>query len=414
MMRMLTLLIGAMSSTGTAAFSASATTPHVRLDTADYRALLLNDAPMMDVRAPVEFAEGSFPSARNLPLLTDDERHQVGICYKENGQAAAIELGKTFLAGDVKAERFKKWNEFITTNPDHGYLYCFRGGLRSQSVQQGLQDETGIRYPLVTGGYKAMRRFLLDEMDRSLEVGNSKLILVSGKTGTGKTRVIEQLKHCSVDLEGLAHHRGSTFGQLPENPDQPSQINFENEISIKLLKLLDAGAQGGETPQVFVEDESNRIGRLNLPKVLSDRMKANDGIVVIEESMEKRVDVLMEMYGVDLLQYFVDLYGDEQGAELHQTFLLDSLGRIRNRLGGDRHDEIIRLVTVAFEKSNATGDVSLHRLWVAALLEYYYDPMYEFQLAKREGQVLFRGERDAVIEWAKTATAGQMKPTEQH
>jgi tRNA 2-selenouridine synthase len=405
---MFTLLIGAMTSTRTAAFSASAAPPHVRLDTADYRALLLSDAPMMDVRAPVEFSEGSFPSARNLPLLTDDERHQVGICYKENGQAAAMDLGKTFYTGEVKAERLKYWTDFCTAHPDHGYLYCFRGGLRSQSVQQGIEEETGVRYPLVTGGYKAMRRFLLDEMDRSLEPGNANLILVSGKTGTGKTRVIEQLQHCSVDLEGLAHHRGSTFGQLPADPNQPSQIDFENEISIKLLKMLDA-AGPGQAPRVFVEDEGNRIGRLNLPNVLRDRMKANDGIVVIEEGIEERVDVLMEAYGVDLLQHFVDLHGDERGPEMHQTFLLDALSRVRNRLGGDRHDEIVRLVTEAFAESNATGDVSLHRLWVAALLKQYYDPMYEYQLAKREGQVLFRGDRDAVIEWAKTATTDQMK-----
>jgi tRNA 2-selenouridine synthase len=380
-----------------------------RLDTADYRALLLSDAPMMDVRAPVEFSKGSFPSARNLPLLTDDERHQVGTCYKESGQAAAIELGKSFLSGDAKAARLEKWTEFITTHPDSGYLYCFRGGLRSKSVQQGLQAEIGVRYPLVTGGYKAMRRFLLDELDSSVKAENSKLFLVSGKTGTGKTLVIEQLQHCSVDLEGLAHHRGSTFGQLPDNPDQPSQIDFENEISIKLLKLLDAGAADGQTPQVFVEDEGNRIGCLDLPKVLYDRMKANDGIVVIEAGIEERVDVLMEAYGVVLLQYFVDLYGDERGPELHQSFLLDSLRRIRNRLGKVKHDEIVRLVTVAFEESNATGDVSLHRLWVAAVLEQYYDPMYEFHMAKRKDRVLFRGDRDEVIDWVMTATAGQIK-----
>jgi tRNA 2-selenouridine synthase len=383
-------------------------TTQTRLDTADYRALLLSDAPMIDVRAPVEFDKGSFPTASNLPLLTDDERHQVGICYKEMGKVAAMELGKTFYTDEVKAERLKKWVDFCTAHPDHGYLYCFRGGLRSKSVQQGIQEETGIRYPLVTGGYKAMRRFLLDELDRSLKPENTNIILVSGKTGTGKTVAIEQLLHCSLDLEGLAHHRGSTFGMLPDNPDQPSQIDFENEISIKLLKMLDATAPG-QIPRVFVEDEGSRIGRVDLPTVLYDRMKANNGIVVIEEGMEERVDVLMQAYGVDLLKYFVDIHGDEQGPDLHQAFLLESIRRIRNRLGGKNHDEIVRLVTEAFEESNATGDVSLHRLWVAAVLEQYYDPMYEFHMAKRKDQVLFRGDRDAVIEWVRTTTADQMK-----
>ena len=128
-------------------------------------------------------------------------------------------------------------------------------------MRQWLRDE-GIDYPLVLGGYKAMRRFLLEELERSL--ARADIILVSGKTGTGKTRVISALER-SVDLEGLARHRGSTFGQLPE--PQPSQIDFENALSIALLKLL-----AGEQTRVFVEDEGRMVGRLYLPKTLRARM----------------------------------------------------------------------------------------------------------------------------------------------
>jgi tRNA 2-selenouridine synthase len=113
-------------------------------------------------------------------------------------------------------------------------------------------------------------------------------------------------------------------------------------------------------------------------------MKANDGIVVIEEYYGEAVDVLMEMYGVDLLQYFCGPLWRRAGGGASPDFLLDSLGRIRNRLGRDRTMKFSPCRWLS-KKSNATGDVSLHRLWVAALLEYYYDPMYEFQLAKREG-----------------------------
>ena len=182
-----------------------------RPDTEDYRALFLSDAPMMDMRAPLEFNKGAFPAASSLPLMSDDERAQVGTCYKREGQQAAIELGHRLVSGDTKVQRLAQWCEFARQYPQ-GYLYCFRGGLRSQTVQQWLH-EAGIDYPLVRGGYKAMRRFLIDELELSTTKGE--FVLVGGKTGTGKTRVIWDIPR-SVDLEGLANHRGSTFGQMPQ------------------------------------------------------------------------------------------------------------------------------------------------------------------------------------------------------
>jgi tRNA 2-selenouridine synthase len=410
------LVFLAATSTGvTSAFSAttraSSVATTIRPDTEDYRALLLSDAPMMDVRAPVEFSKGSFPSSTNLPLMTNDERHEVGICYKQHGQDAAIELGHSLVTGQVKAQRIKQWTDFLQANPDQGYLYCFRGGLRSNLAQQWIKEETGIHFPLVKGGYKALRNFLLLELEQSLDAQNTDLIVVCGKTGTGKTRVIEQLNHCSVDLEGLAHHRGSTFGQLPEDPGQPSQIDFENNVSIAFLKLLDAAKQdpsSKQKPQVFVEDEGNRIGRVGLPLVLSNRMKACQGIVVIEERMDDRVDVLLEDYVMDLGRRFVALYGNDLGPELHRDFLIDALKRVRNRLGGDRHDQVTGTMAAAFREQQSSQDTGLHRVWITALLEHYYDKMYDYQLAQRNDQVLFHGSREAVTDWATAATASQM------
>ena len=146
-----------------------------RADTSDYRQLFLQDAPMMDMRAPAEFHHGAFPSALSLPLMTDEERAQVGICYKQQGQQAAIELGHQLVAGQTREQRMAQWREFAQANPT-GYLYCFRGGLRSQTVQQWLH-EAGIDYPLVMGGYKAMRRFLMDELAAS--VARADLVLIS-------------------------------------------------------------------------------------------------------------------------------------------------------------------------------------------------------------------------------------------
>ena len=350
------------------------------------RALFLGDVPLMDMRAPAEFAHGSFPAAHSLPLMTDEERAQVSICYKQNGQDAAVRLGLELVAGAVKAQRLAGWREFALAHPE-GYLYCFRGGLRSQTVQQWLRAE-GIDYPLVRGGYKAMRRFLLEQLELSL--ARAELVLVSGKTGSGKTRVISRLER-SMDLEGLARHRGSTFGQLPE--PQPSQIDFENAISIALLKLL-AGAES----RVYVEDEGRLIGRLYLPESLRERMKLSP-MVVVEQTLAERVEVILEDYVVDLGQRFVMIYG-EQGPARHREKLQSDLQRIQKRLGGERHRQVSDLMDAAFAWQLDRGQLDLHRQWITLLLDQYYDPMYEYQLGQRAGGVLFRGNREAAVEWA--------------
>lgn len=358
-----------------------------RPDTAAYRELFLSDAPMMDMRAPLEFARGAFPSAHSLPLMSDEERALVGTCYKEQGQAAAIELGHQLVSGELRARRIEQWCEFARKHPD-GYLYCFRGGLRSRTVKQWLLNQ-GIDYPLIEGGYKAMRRFLLEELERSVAAAD--LLLISGKTGTGKTRVITCLER-GLDLEGLAGHRGSTFGQLPE--PQPSQIDFENGVSIALLKLLAADPQR----RVFLEDEGRLIGRLYLPGVLREQMK-NSPMAVVEESLERRVDVIVEDYILDLGARYAALYGAE-GPQRHSAKLQDDLGRIRKRLGGERHAQISEMMSAAFAHQREGGGPDLHRQWIAVLLERYYDPMYEYQLGQRDGELVFSGSRDEVIAWA--------------
>jgi tRNA 2-selenouridine synthase len=357
-----------------------------RPDTDDYRELFLADAPMMDMRAPTEFSHGAFPTAHSLPLMTDDERAQVGICYKKRGQEAAIELGHRLVAGDVKAERLARWKAFTLGHPA-GYLYCLRGGLRSSTVRQWLRDE-GIDYPLVLGGYKAMRRYLLEELERS--VVRAELVLISGRTGTGKTRVISRLER-SADLEGLANHRGSSFGQLPE--PQPSQIDFENALSITLLKMLAA-----DEVRIFLEDEGRSIGRLHLPEVLREKMVLSP-MAVVEQSLEERVDVIVEDYVLDLGQRYTAIHAG-QGARRHSEKLQDDLGRIRKRLGGERFQQVSDTMAAAFAEQESTGDLALHRQWISTLLQQYYDPMYDYQLGQRDGEILFRGNRDAVVQWA--------------
>ncbi|MCZ6828455.1 MAG: tRNA 2-selenouridine(34) synthase MnmH [Gammaproteobacteria bacterium] len=354
-----------------------------RDDTDNYRDIFLNDSPLLDTRAPVEFQQGAFPAASNLPLMSDEERHLVGIRYQEAGQQAAIELGENLVAGPVKRQRLADWTDFVQRNPG-GYLYCFRGGLRSQTAQRWLA-EAGLHYPLVKGGYKGMRRFLLEELPRSLEA--TSLLLVAGKTGTGKTRVITALQN-ALDLEGLARHRGSTFGDLLEQ--QPSQIGFENALSIGFMKLVAAGVR-----PVVLEDEGRLIGRLALPEDLRKRMQAAP-MLVLEESLEYRTGVVLEDYIEDLGRRFVAAHG-ERGAQLHREKLLSDLSRIKKRLGGQRHSEVAQQMQQAFAEQHCSGRLELHRSWIETLLVQYYDPMYEYQLSKREDQVQGRGNSEEII-----------------
>ena len=354
-----------------------------RPDTNDYRSLFLGDVPMMDMRSPGEFEHGAFPSATSLPLMSDDERARVGTCYKKSGQQAAIELGHQLVCGERRAQRMAQWQDFASAHPN-GYLYCFRGGLRSQTVRSWLRDE-GIEYPLITGGYKAMRQFLLQELEHSVEQAD--FVLIAGKTGTGKTRVIEQLPR-AVDLEGRAGHRGSSFGQLLE--PQPSQINFENLVTIDLMKLL-----AGDDHRVFLEDEGHLIGRRSLPHVLLNRMKEAP-MFVVEHSLGERVEIVIADYVLDLGRRFAQAHGEE-GSQLHRAKLQADLFRISKRLGGERYQQISSLLDTAFEQQWSNGDLSSHSSWIEALLTTYYDPMYEYQLGKRTGKILFRGTRAEVV-----------------
>lgn len=360
-----------------------------RPDTDDYRALFLTPTPIMDMRAPAEFARGAFPTSLSLPLMSDDERAEVGICYKQRGPEAAIALGHELVSGDLKAARLAQWAAFTEQHP-LGYLYCFRGGLRSQTVQCWLR-EAGVDYPLVLGGYKAMRRFLLEELERT--VTSASFVLISGKTGTGKTRVISQLQR-AVDLEGLANHRGSSFGQMIT--PQPSQIDFENGISIALMRLLAKNAE-----HVFLEDEGRLIGSLTLPQSLREKMEVAP-MLMVEQSLEERIDVVIDDYVVDLGQRYTQKYS-EDGPPLHCEKLQADLARIRKRLGGELHQQVSDMMASAFARQWQDGQLDGHRQWIAVLLEQYYDPMYEYQLSKRAGEQLFRGDRQAVIAWAQRA-----------
>lgn len=408
-------LTAAGSARSALAFSSPA--PPRRPDTSDYRSLLLHTTPLLDVRAPIEHLKGSFPTATNLPILTDTERAAVGTCYKTEGSDAAVVLGTQLVSGATKAARVASWIDFARRHP-HGYLYCFRGGMRSQTAQRWMEEETGgeVRYPLVVGGAKAMRTFLLEELARNTEAAKTGFVTVRGATGSGKTKILDALgPKLSLDLEGLAQHRGSAFGTMPECPEQMSQIDFENGVSISLARLIDAHAhegrgegEGHRPPvRVYVEDESRRIGRVTVPPLLFDRMSDCAEYVTVTASIDERIDVIVEDYVFDLRRRFVALYGEEAGPAMHKEQLLGCLGRIRKKyFPGDRLAQLVEVMGRAFDEFEMTagdgvGDTALHRVWIKALLEEYYDPMYQHQDEQQTGgRELFRGSREDLIAWA--------------
>lgn len=353
------------------------------------RSLLLNNTPLMDVRAPSEFARGAFPCAVNLPLLQDVERQRVGTCYKQEGQEAAIALGHRLVNGSVKQARLEAWQAWLQAHPD-AWLYCFRGGLRSAITQQWLA-EAGTPCPRVPGGYKAMRQFLVETIE--MNSAQRQFLVLAGPTGCAKTHLLRRLRQ-GIDLEGLARHRGSAFGALIA--PQPSQIDFENSLAIAFLRQEQAPSDW-----LVLEDESQAIGSLSVPFALYTVMKKAP-IALIEESLEKRADTILNDYIRSNLADFM-----QADAELaftrFSTYLLDSLDRIQRRLGGERHVQLRSMMQSALATQAGNGNTEEHREWISALLEHYYDPMYRYQLSRRLDRVIFRGGGEEFLAWSVTA-----------
>ncbi|WP_353406068.1 tRNA 2-selenouridine(34) synthase MnmH [Pseudoteredinibacter isoporae] len=345
----------------------------------NYRELFLSERPLMDVRAPVEFHQGHFNHTHNHPLLDDQQRQAIGLRYKEQGQDAAIELGWQLATEEIVEHRLQSWSSFVKQHPEGG-LYCFRGGLRSRFSQQLLRDH-GIDYPIVEGGYKAMRQFLLQELEQACE--SAPLMIVAGPTGSGKTKAIHQIAR-SIDLEGSANHRGSAFGQRIGS-QQPAQISFENAISQRWLQL-------GRKQAVVMEDEGRLIGRLNVPNNLQSAMQRAP-LLQIDEPLSQRCRWVIEDYVLEPLQRVdIDTFGEQ---------LQNNLYRIRKRLGGLRYGQLLNDFSQACLAWKQAPDPSPFYRPIEQLLRDYYDPMYNYQLQQRQGQVLFRGRCAEIVDWCR-------------
>ena len=331
--------------------------------------LLVAGGPFIDLRSPGEYALGAVPGAVNLPLLHDDERHQVGLTYSQAGQAAAIELGERLVSGPVRRERLEGWLQFARTHPGT-WLYCWRGGLRSETVQHWLAAE-GLTLPRVAGGFKALRRHCLSVLESAPEA--KPWYVLGGRTGTGKTVVLKRISG-AIDLEGLANHRGSAFGAAATPPPPP--VGFETALAVACLRHQAAA--------LVLEDESRTIGRLALPNAWHAAMQQAP-LIILEAPLEMRVAHIAEEYVSQPLAAGV-------APGTLEDRLQSSLDRIGRRLGGLRRQRVAQALSTGFQR----GD---HEPWIRYLLQWYYDPMYDYQLARKADRVIFRGNAAAVEEF---------------
>lgn len=354
------------------------------LSAQNIRQLLANETPIIDVRAPIEFNQGAMPNAINLPLMNNEERAAVGTCYKQHGSQKAVELGHQLVKGEIKAHRVAAWREACERFPS-GFICCARGGMRSHIVQKWLA-EIGIDYPLIEGGYKALRQATIEMTN---ELVQRPIILIGGCTGNGKTTLVRSLPE-GIDLEGFAHHRGSSFGRTVEA--QFAQATFENYLAVDMLKKSPYHSRW------VLEDEGRAIGANGLPESLRIQM-ATAHLVVVDDPFERRMARLKEEYFDRMTHDFIEAYGEEKGWQEYSDYLHHGLYAIRRRLGAQRAAELTQLLDNALAAQKISANTEVHSSWLSPLLKEYYDPMYRYQLSKKQDKIIYTGSYEEVEQW---------------
>lgn len=332
---------------------------------------------ILDVRAPVEFAQGALPNSVNLPILNDEERHLVGACYKQNGREAAIKLGHKIVSGENKIRKLNAWKDFLKENPE-AVLTCFRGGLRSQ-ITQSFLHEAGVDRPRLEKGYKQVRQHFIDSTQKYSETQVFRI--VTGNTGCGKTRFIQEMKseYPCIDLEDLAKHRGSAFGKLPGTP-QPSQASFENLLAWQILEKT----AESKSP-ILYEDESRLIGSLHLPEVFFIKLRQSK-VIKLKVSLQQRIQNIFEDYVL-----FANLKNDDQAEKLYASFAA-SIAGIQKKLGDVRAKEILADMNLSYVDFLQNRQLETNKVWIEKLLVWYYDPIYEYSINKRNPEVELEAE----------------------
>ena len=305
------------------------------------------NGPLVDVRSPGEYYKGNMPNSINIPLFDNEERSEIGTIYKNHGKEKAVIKGLEFFSKKVEnilKNLFEAINFYKSDNYNSKLeepilkIYCSRGGMRSQSISW-LLEKFNLKNITLKGGYKSYRKWTLDSFNINWEI-----VVIGGKTGTGKTKLLKLLdknNYQIIDLEALACHRGSTFGGLGM-VKQPSNEQFENLIAEKLKEFK-------KDNKILVEAESANIGKCKIPHQLFSQMKKAERIEIIK-SDKNRLEELVKTYSI----YEVD-------------DLKDAVIRINKRLGPQR-------TKIAIDSIN-------NKDWetVCKSVLSYYDKCYEHE-----------------------------------
>ena len=296
--------------------------------------------PIIDVRSPAEFEQGHIPDALNIPLFSNEERAQVGIRYKQAGNEFAVLLGLE-IVGPKLADLVKQAKKIAIKK--QVLVHCWRGGMRSASMAW-LFETAGLKADIMQGGYKAYRAYIAEQLLQTVPI-----IILGGYTGSGKTDILMELQKKGeqiIDLEGLAHHKGSAFGSIGELP-QPTNEQFFNNLGKEWIAL-------DFNKRVWLEDESVTMGHCGIPAALYNQMRRAEVI---------NLDIPKKVREKRLVKEYAN--GDISGLE-------NALLRISKKLGGLR------------AKTALDALKSKDFIKVAEISLEYYDKAYAFGLSKRD------------------------------
>jgi tRNA 2-selenouridine synthase len=307
---------------------------------------LIQYFPLVDVRSPSEYTQGHIPGAINIPLFSDNERAQIGILFKNSGKKVAVLKGL-----EITGSKILSLAESGIASSKEGKLiiYCWRGGMRSASMAW-LFETCGIDCYVLSGGYKTYRSHIHEYFSRPIS-----FIVLGGMTGTGKTDILKEISRNqlhTIDLEGLANHKGSAFGGLGEVA-QKSNEQFENDLFTCLVSY-------DITKAVFIEDESRNIGQNIIPPGLYNTMSGS-ALILLEMDQEFRIERILNEYG----KYSI--------SELRRC-----IEKLTRRMGGQNTIDAIKCL----ENDDLRGSVKI-------LLDYY-DKTYIHSISRRGERKIIR------------------------